>query len=86
MPDRGELDRALDDIKAGKGLTPDEVRRALGRPAKERQLIAVTIHGHWTRTPEEVRDILDAALHAAGLCGCWGPGNGYTMSVALAEE
>lgn len=31
---RAELDAAVAEIEAGRGLSPDEVRAALGRPAK----------------------------------------------------
>lgn len=67
-------------------MEPDDVKAARGRTRKKRYPITVTINGLWNKTPDEIEDILTNALHKHGLCGCWGPMNGYTMSVTATND
>lgn len=46
----------------------------------DRHDVTISIHGTFDRPAEEVAQVIDQALCAAGLCGCDGPENGYTMS------
>jgi hypothetical protein len=43
--------------------------------------VTVEINGMFDRPAEAVSEIIDNALHDAGLCGCAGPANGYVLSM-----
>ena len=43
--------------------------------------VTIVIHGRFDRHGDEVGEIIDNAMHDAGLCGCAGPANGYLLSV-----
>lgn len=45
------------------------------------RLVTIVVNGQFDRRAGEVAEIVDIALHEAGLCGCGGPGSGYTLSV-----
>jgi hypothetical protein len=43
--------------------------------------VSIVIHGQFDRPGDEIGEIIDNALHDAGLCGCAGPANGYMLTV-----
>lgn len=61
-------------------------RRAVRRSVPDRPIVTIVIHGQFDRPDHHVAEIIDNALHDAGLCGCTGPGNGYTLSVRSARK
>lgn len=52
----------------------------------EPSCMTVTINGTFDRDPLDVMAAIDSALHDADLCGCTGPGSGYTMSSKMGED